>query len=480
MRGRIMIAALLLVFWGFQAAAQNDDAKVVISGDFTTIYTLGNASDDQKIDDPNAAGAYFYSQTDGTRKNGYYTAANLIVDFRPADGLEGYFKLYSIHRPGSFHLPLQMENMGARTWRGDNVDTFVIDAVYGKANVFKVLDIDLPIDLYLKGGRYKAQAAQFGIISKYKTEQVLYLMNTKTDFTYELGVGIVELYNIMFSGAINYLFNESVQRYYDEDGALLHGNQVLNEYAPQFLLALTARDLFGIDAEILYGQNVSNIYSGNAIGFSAKYSVDVTDDISVPIGLSFAYFEKNVDLLGNAAVAVPSATAGNSFTMDFRDSIGVALGTGLRLKADPINLDFNLAGSFNHIKSYYRTDLNVIKLSADTMFTFDQKFFIGGGLFLGTLTDVEWKTRDDADGESGWEHTFKPSENMGFEIYGGLNLTQNARFVIGFNQNKGLSLNHMLEPKTEGQMKYKQADSNWAQDKLAEAGGLYFKFFFKF
>jgi len=41
-------------------------------------------------------------------------------------------------------------------------------------------------------------------------------------------------------------------------------------------------------------------------------------------------------------------------------------------------------------------------------------------------------------------------------------------------------MNNMLESRHEGQMKFKQADTNWAQDQLAEAGGLYCKFFFKF
>lgn len=474
MRKTLLAAGLLLTVFVFQAAAQ-DDEKVTVSGDLLTIYTLGNAADSQKIDDPFAAGAYFNDPTTGTRKNGYYTAANLYATIKPVQGVEGFFKLYSIHRPGSFHLPLSMENLGQQRWT-----EVTFDAMYGRASIFQILDLDLPLELYLKGGRYKAQANQFGIVSKYRTEQVLYMMNTKTDFTYELGLNLEDPYKIGFFAVTNYLFNESVQRYYDEDGALPHGDPVLNEYAPQFLMGLTVRNLFNVNAEILYGQNVSAIYSGHAVGFSAGYKAEINDMISVPIGLSLAFHEKNIDLLGEAAVASMTPAAGNTTTMDFRESIGIALGAGLRLSADPVNVDFNVAGSFFNIKHYYRTDLPVLKLSIDAMATLLQKYFLGGGLIFGSLTDAEWKTRDGVEGEAYYEHIFALSENMGYEIYAGINLGNSSKFVIGFNQNKGISLNNMLEAKHEGQMKYKQKDSNWAQDKLAEAGGLYFKFFYKF
>jgi hypothetical protein len=472
----ILIAGLLLAFLGFQAAAQSADAeRAVISGDLTTIYTLGNASKEQKIDDANATGAYFNDPVTGTRKNGFYTAANLYATFRPLDWFESYFKLYAISRPGSFYMPLQMENMGKQDF------ALTLDAVYAKANLFGALNLGLPVDLFVKGGKYKAQAAQYGIISKYKTEQVLYMMNTKTDFTYELGISMNDPVKLIASFAANYLFDESVQRLYDEDGGLgNHGDQVLNEYAPQFLFGIRIWDLNNISAELLYGQNVSNIYSGNAAGFSAKYLVNINDNMSVPIGLQFGLYEKNIDLLGQAAVPTPIYTGGNT-TVDFRLSWAAALGAGLQMSTDSIDLEFNIAGAMNSIKHIYRNDINVIKTSVDAMVTIKNNYFIGGGLILGTLTDVEWKTNEDSrDKESYYTHTFTLEENMGFEAYAGINLSRYGKVVVGFNQNKGLSLNNMLEAKHEGQMKYKQEGSNWAQDKLAQAGGLYFKLFFRF
>jgi hypothetical protein len=468
----------------FQAAAQQEEdaRKVTISGELLTIYTLGNAADDQRIDTvPETAGAYFNNPTTGTRKNGYYTAANLYASIKPVEWLEGYFKVYGIHRPGSFYFPLQMESLGR-----EDFASVKFDAVYGKASVFDAVKLNLPLYLNLKGGRYKAQAAQYGIVSKYKTEQVLYMMNTKTDLTYEMEVGIKEPFKLGFSGATNYLLSQSVQRLYDEDGAFSHGNDVLNEYAPQFLLALrftefAPTDLIKINAELLYGQNVSNIYSGNAIGASANAALNISDAISVPIGLQFGYFEKNIDILSQSALTpmTTSAAAGGGTTTDFRESVAGALGAGLRYKAELFKIDFNLAGSFSSIKHFYRTDLAIIKLSVDTMATVLENYFIGAGLIMGSLTDAEWKTREGITADN-YSHVFKLAENMGYEVYAGINLGNSSKFVIGFNQNKGISLNNMLEARHDGQIKFKQADSSWGTDQLAEAGGLYFKFHFIF
>ena len=114
------------------------------------------------------------------------------------------------------------------------------------------------------------------------------------------------------------------------------------------------------------------------------------------------------------------------------------------------------------------------------LFTINQNYFIGGGIIAGSLTDANWKTRDDADStKDEYDHTFTLADNLGYEVYAGINLAKAGKFVIGFNQNKGLSLNNMLEAKVDGQMKYKQLDTEW-KDRLIEAGGLYIKFTAKF
>jgi len=475
MKKELLIACFILSVIVFHAAAQDNEAKFTITGDLTTIYTIGNADETQKFPEP-VAGAYGGDPNKPAKMNGFFTAVNLIANLHPFPWLDGYFKLYAINRPGSVYFPLQMENTDPKDFTAD----MTFDSVYAKANVFQALNLDLPVDLFLKAGKFKSQASSFGVVSKYGTEQILYLMNIKNDFTYELEFFLNSPINLTASVAANYRLNEATQRYYDEDGMEAHGSPVPDKYAPQIFATLKMHELEipagALSAEILYGNNVSNIYSGHAIGFSALYALEINDDIKVPIGILAAYYEKNIDMLANAAV-VPEK---GDNTMNFRDTISVGLGTGLRLTSDAFDLDFNLAGTYNSIKHYYRNDLSIIKLSADVMFTFSKRFFIGGGMIAGTISDVNWKTRDDADAtKDEYDHTFTLADNLGYEFYGGINLSKSGKFVIGFNQNKGLSLNNMLETKVEGQMKYKQLDTEW-KDRLIEAGGLYFKFVAKF
>ena len=474
MKKLLVICCFLLTAIVFQVKALDRDI-IAFSGDLTTIYTLGNAADTQKIPEP-GAGSYAEDLTKPARKNGFFTAANIYVDFHPLPWLDGYFKIYAQSRPGSVYLPLQMENLDAKDF------SLTLDAVYGRASILQALNLDVPLDLYVKAGKYKAQASSFGAVSRYGTEQILYMMNTKTDFTYELGVDLELPFKLNAAIAANYRLNEATQRYYDKDGMQDHGIPVPNKFAPQILgmAKLEGWDLPGgmLSAELLYGNNVSNIYSGHSAGLSARYNLGISDDISLPIGLIFSYYQKNIDLLANAAV-VPEK---GDNTMDYRDSLGAGLGAGFRYSSDFFRADFNLAGTFFLIKHYYRDNLPLFKLSADALFTFQKHYFLGAGFIAGTLGDVTWKTSNGADLSKGggyYEHTFTFGENVGYEIYAGLNLSSAGKIIIGFNQNKGLSLNNMLEAKTDGQMKYKQLDTEW-KDRLVEAGGLYFKFTAKF
>jgi len=476
MKKRLLIVCIILTVIIFHAVAQDDnEAKFTVSGDLTTIYTIGNADETQKFPEP-VAGAFGGDPNKPAKKNGFFTAVNLYANLHPFPWLEGYFKLYAINRPGSVYFPLQMENTDPKDFTAD----MTFDSVYASANIFQALNLDLPVDLFIKAGKFKSQASAFGVVSKYGTEQILYLMNIKNDFTYELEFALNSPVNITASVAANYRLDEATQRYYDEDGMEDHGIPVPDKYAPQIFTSIKMHKFEipagDLSAEILYGNNVSNIYSGHAVGFSTLYSLGIGDNIKVPIGLLASYYQKNIDVLANAAV-VPEK---GDNTMNFRDSISVGLGTGLRLESDAFDLSFNFGGTYNFIKHYYRNDLSIIKLSADTMFTFSKMYFIGGGIIAGTINDVNWKTRDDADPtKDEYDHTFTLADNLGYEIYVGINLSKSGKFVIGFNQNKGLSLNNMLETKVEGQMKYKQLDTEW-KDRLIEAGGLYFKFTAKF
>jgi len=477
-----MVVALFLALAAVShAAAQSSEAAYVVGGDLTALYTLGNAANDQLVGE-NGAGAYFSDPASGiiAKKNGFYTAANLYAHFSPFPWLEGSFKLNAISRNGSFYLPLRMENNDVKDFTKD----LTIDMVYAKVNVFEALELQMPVDLFAKAGKYKAQASHYGVVSRYGTEDALYTMNIKNDFTYELGVDVDSPFKIGVSAAANYRLTEAVQRFYDEDGGMgLHGNAVPGAFAPQFITMLKLRDFNGrLNAELLYGNNVLGAYSGHAMGFSARYTLrDINDGLAIPIGLSFGLYEKNLDILGRAAI-LPGA---HENTMSFRSSWCAGLGTGIRFsRPELFDLDVNLGGGFFSVQHYYRTNLPVIKLSLDAVCTWQQRFFAGGGFVAGTLTDAEWKTRDDVDitlDNNGYAHTFTFAENCGYEIYAGINLHKNGKMIIGFNRNRGLSLNHTLEAKTEGQIKYKQAGTDWnTSDKLVEAGGLYVKCVLRF
>ena len=471
------IIVFILVFSIFPFSVQSDDQIFKISGDLTTIYTIGNAEKSQLI--PTYGDGAYYATPLGVQKNGYYTASNLYTIFRPISWIEGYFKIYMIHRTGSFYQALQMENLGKQ----DTVN-LTLDAVYGKASINDALSFNFPVNFYLKAGRYKAAASNYGAVSNYNTETILDIFKTKTDFNYEIGASLSSPFKLDFALVTNYRFNEAIQRVYDEDGAVPHGGPVPGEYAFQFMSMLKFHDFEipsgRLSAELLYGNNIGgDIYSGNAAGFSARYNLGIADGITVPIGLIVAYYEKNIDLLGHAAVN--NAALG---TLNFRDTVSFGLGTGFHFERNFISMKFNLGAAFFNVRHIYRNNLNIVKLSLDFLATLKQNYFIGGGIIAGTLGDAQWKTRDDVDPtkeSNGYDHTFTFADNLGFEIFGGINLAQYGKFVIGFNQNKGLSLNNMLEAKTEGQVKYKQLDSVWNDNnQLIEAGGLYFKFVYKF
>jgi hypothetical protein len=471
---KLIIFAVFMIICVFTTAAQLQDATFRFSADLTTIYTLGNADDTQYIGQP-GAGAFRSDPTNNVaaKKNGYYTATHLRAFFNPFPWLNGYFRLYWVSRPGTFYLPLQTENVGGKDF------DLSLDNMFARASIFEALDLDMPVELFFKAGKYKAQASYFGTVSRYQIEHPLFLMHTKTDFTYELGAVLEYPFRLSASFATNYLLTEAIERRYDEPGGMgLQGTIVPNSYAPSFLTLVQFEDeTLGIKAELLYGQNVSGIFSGHAAGFSALYNLELSETMSLPVGLSFGFYEKNVDLLGRAVLANPPASEPDH-TRDFRNSWMAGFGTGLRLAMDPLDINFNLAGNYSSIGHFYRDNLNVFGMSIDTQITLQGRYFIGGGFIAGTLMDATWKTKEGEDRDD-FNHTFTFMENFGYEIYAGLNLAKNGRFLIGFNQNKGLSLNHMLEARTDGQMKYKQAGTEWA-DKLVEAGGLYIKFLVRF
>jgi len=451
-----------------------------LTGNLVGIYTLGNASPEQRLPTGTGNGAY------EDRKNGYYIATNLYASFKPVPFLEGFFKLYNVGRPGSFYVPLSLEAYSEQTF------SISLDRVYGRVSVFEALNLSLPlgINLFLKTGKYKGEAARYNVVSKFDLDNIMYKMETANTYNYEFEARMHPLENdFTISAAFigNYRFDEGIQRLYDNDGGVSqHGRPVMGdtgimEYAPQFMTYLRFWDLdlagSQLRGEFIYGQNVSDIYSGNSFGLSLNYNLNVVPDkIKIPIGFGFARYEKNMDVLGRT-----SDTARLNETYDLRDTLNGALSFGVQLTSGDFEVNANVAGLLAKIEHIYREPLQIVSMSLDVQGTYLNRYFIGAGFIAGTLSDAKWKTRDDIDpalDNGGYDHTFNMADNLGFEVYGGLKLWNNCKFVVGFNENRGLSMNYNLENKPEGQIKYKLADSDSVIGELPkyQTGGLFLKF----
>jgi len=474
---RTVASALLFFVAALSLFAQDaernteTDQIVQVTGNLNTIYTFGNAGKDQMLGTGTGPGAY------EELKNGFFLESNLYIRLRPVSFLEGYFKLYTIARPGSFYVPLSIEPKSEQSFG------LTMDRMYGRVNVFEALDLSLPLELYLKTGKYKGESARYQVISKFGLENNLYKMETANTYNYEVETTFKPLDDdsaVSASFIGNYRFDEGIPRLYDNDGGVSdHGAPVLSEYAPQFMcfLRFTELDLAGgrLNAELVYGQNVADIYSGHSAGFDVNYVLPINEAVAIPIGLGFVWHEKNIDMLSRSA-----SYEMNKGTVDFRNTISTALALGARFKTGSMEIDGNLVGVFSQIEHMYRDPLQIISGSAEVQVTFLERYFLGAGLVAGTLMDAQWKTKDDPtaiqkDG-NGFDHTFSFSDNFGYEIYGGINLWDNSRFVIGFNQNRGIAMNYNLENKAEGLMKYRLADSDLSGYSQYETGGLFLKF----
>ncbi|MDR0786067.1 MAG: hypothetical protein LBE74_09365 [Treponema sp.] len=487
---RIYISVLLLAMGAMVFAQTTEGGGFTARGDITAIYTLGNAELSQALGSGKGDGAY------ETEKNGYYTSANAYLEykpeeFKPGDFLEAYLKVAATHRNGSFYEPLSLEYYG----KGDFSVSF--DTYYGRASIFDAIALDLPVKFFLKAGKYKTETAYFGKISKYETESVLYMLKTANTYNYQIEAlysgtenNPFKLYGLFTT---NYKFNEATSRLYDNDGSVSdHGLPVVGKYDSQLFASVRLEDfdLAGnkLSVEADYALNGADIYSGNSVGGAFRFVLDPNDKIKIPLGLSIGWFEKNIDVLSGTAGAV----VGIRDTTSMRDTFAAGVGSGLQWTLnDAMRLDANLAGAFYNINHIYRDPLSIISLSLDAQFTYKQ-FLFGAGFVAGSLTDAVWQTKDGKEytavDSGGIKKTYFFAENMGYEIYTGLKFIPferggskvDGKFIIGFNQNKGISINNTLESRADGQIKYRQVDSKSGSGDMLETGGLFVKMEMKF
>jgi hypothetical protein len=476
------LVALCIIF----PAGAQDKPLFQTSGEITGMYTIGLQDDDQTVimnNPPIPPGIY---DDDHNGKNGYYTSVNLYFLFNPVSFIDVYAKFMARVRPGSPYIPLQLEN-------ADPDDFSVsIDSAYGRADAVKGLGFDSPLSVFLKAGKYDTTPSNFQNVSRYGAESVMAKLRTKNTYALQLAAEYrAPLFDALgFSATVSHKFNEGITPLYDTDGSQgVHGTPTLEDkYDIPLHFALQLRDLAtplgAISAEFLYVYNAENIYSGSNFGADLgwKISIPGLEDLVIPFGLGLAIYEKNIDPLASTALNTENKIFVNTLhendynTISFRRSMRMGLGLGARYTTGDINAELSLGYSYSQIAHIYRDTLNLSALSADLRFTYAGKYFIGGGVYAGTLGEVEWKTKTDTDitRENGYIRVFKPEENVGVEVYGGLLFGGKSRLVLGYNSNKGIAMNHSIESIPEAQIKFKQKDTSMA-DGLFETGGFFTK-----
>jgi hypothetical protein len=450
----------------------------VTSADITGFYSYGIATDDQLYGVTTEPGFF----TD--KKNAYSLGSNLQFK-TTVDGNEFTMKVTTKGRTGSPYEDLQLAPASAQAF------ALTLDTLYGR---FPVLGtgLSLPLELYLSAGKYLSSAAMPGKVTRYGLDAApamvktgglanagLEISKTITDESQISDLGFAVVSGQFVSSAF---FDEGVSVLYDTDGSMsVHGRVVNGQYAPQFFAQLRGTNVvlpFGLlSAEAVWALNGAGINSGNSAGASALLSLPFMEGkFTVPIGLSGAYYEKNIDALGASASTTTDTVNGDLRTTDFRQTIRAGLGLGARYAVPyQMEAELSLGGSYAHIEHIYRAPLDIFGASLDGKLTLNSAYFIGAGGVLGTLQDLVWQNRADVPaGTVDYSHAFAIARNYGWEAYLGVNIGLKGSVVLGVNNNKGLAMNYGLESMKEGEMKYRQPGTT-AAEALYETFGVYLK-----
>ena len=511
--GFLMITALAVSAYGqmiFSGPA--GDFKITVSGETSGMMTLGLQDDGQASNNSspgsgNAPGVFFPNlQTGdnasvGTGKNGYYNNFDLIFLISPVSYVELYGKVKTRYQNGSPYLPFQLDSAANERYE------VKMDAAWARADALGVFNIGIPLNLWLKLGRFNVTSSNYNSVTGFGVDAVLTPLQTGTNQSFQIEAEFIapSVGPLSLSFTVPLRLNEQLKEFYDldsEDSPINHYNEtgLFAELPMHFKFRMQEIDLsvLTLQAEFLYALNGLNIRSGHSMGMGLGAKIKAADNFLIPVGIGIAFTEKNIDPFTGTSIESSGYEAfyrdngyskADSYTLGLRQSLRAGFGAGVEYTlADILKAELNLGFAYSQVAHIYRDTLTLLSASADIKAVILEKILLGGGIFFGSLNDAEWKVKDDLvqrrpnvdtseDREMFQGHTFGLMDNFGFEIYTGIQM-QNARFIIGYNMNRGISINNYLEALPDAQHKYKQADTEFS-DGMFERGGIFAKLVIK-
>ncbi len=457
-------------------------AQITITGDTTAFFAYGIAETENILPDTFGVGVY------DEIRNGYYINNEIRLSGGFEQRYDYYAQITTTSRTGSPYLPLQLEDQG----EGDF--SVRLDNLWMRIHLSRLLFPHLSIGggevtFQTRMGKYRISAPDT-TVSDFGLESVQGMIKTANASALSLEAS----YRFSDPGQSYFgtrstidlelgtagVFDDAIQRLYDEDGGMgNHGQPVVGEYAPQLIARLGLNNYvlpFGrTSIGLAYAVNGAGIYSGHSFGGSAVLDIDVMPNtITVPISAGAAYYEKNIDALaGFAGLDTGANTTGIRDTLRVGSAIGIRhiRSGGAFLRGPMVLAEATVSGSYSRVSHIYRDPVEVMNLGIDGRYNLPSNLFVGGGLMVGTLTDAVWRTSEGVVEESFYRE-YSPADHLGYELYGGVDIVGSARFIVGYAHMKGLSMNYGLESIPGGMVKYRQSGTAVA-DMLWETRSIY-------
>ena len=504
-----MVFGFLIVIINLNAYGQmvftgaDGNFSLAISGEMSGMMTIGLQDEDQAASNVGMEppGVYFPNlQTGsgaavGTGKNGYYNNFDLVFIVNPIPNVELYAKFKTRYQTGSPYLPLQLDGAAKEEY------AIKTDTAWARVNAVQGMGFELPLDIWLKVGKFKAESSHFNTVTRFAVDDVLNPLQTGTNYAFqaEAEYPVPVLGPLALSLTTHLRLNEALKEYYDVDSE----ESIISHYDATGLFAQVPLHISlkmneiklpfaTLQAELLYALNGMHIWSGHGMGAGVGAKIPVSESLTVPVGIGVAFFEKNIDAFTGSAIessgyesfyAHNGYSKADSYTLGLRQSLRFGFGAGANFSLnDTVKGELNAGFAYSQIAHIYRETLSLSSLSFDLRTVFMDRYILGGGIVLGTLTDAEWKVKEGinqrrpgetTDRELFEGHTFSLPENVGFEVYTGIQML-NARFILGYNMNKGIAMGKYLEALPDAQQKYRQAVTEYS-DGMFERGGIFFK-----